>query len=90
MRILPASLLYAVLAPVVLGGSGQLLDTRGEAVGTSKGDDEVKPTIFNGAEVPVLPEINGEKFDVTIKEGYWFVKHYSFVRSKLFLGQELT
>ena len=77
MRILPVSLLYAIFAPVVLGGSEQLLDTSGKPVETSNGEDEVKPTIFNGVEVPVLPEINGDKFDATIREGYWFVKHYS-------------
>jgi protein disulfide-isomerase len=24
-----------------------------------------------------LPEIDGEKFNATIKEGYWFVKNHS-------------
>ncbi|KAL9113018.1 MAG: hypothetical protein Q9227_002883 [Pyrenula ochraceoflavens] len=40
-------------------------------------EEEVKPTVFNGITVPIMKEIEGEKFDETIKEGYWFVKHYS-------------
>jgi len=40
-------------------------------------DDSPKATLFNGIEVPPLPEIDGEKFNSTIKDGFWFVKHYS-------------
>lgn len=35
------------------------------------------PTIFNGISVPPLPDIDGEKFNTTVKDGYWFVKHHS-------------
>ncbi|PGH27044.1 protein disulfide-isomerase domain [Polytolypa hystricis UAMH7299] len=34
-------------------------------------------TVFNGITVPVMKEIEGPKFEETVKEGYWFVKHYS-------------
>ena len=42
-------------------------------------DDEEPPgpTIFNGIEVPPLKELSGEEFDTEIKDGYWFLKHYS-------------
>ena len=48
-----------------------------ESESSSEEEEEVKPTTFNGITVPVMKEIEGEKFDETIKEGYWFVKHYS-------------
>ncbi|OAX81584.1 hypothetical protein ACJ72_04075 [Emergomyces africanus] len=35
------------------------------------------PTIFNGVEVPPMKQLDASNFDETIKEGYWFVKHYS-------------
>ncbi|KAA6414835.1 MAG: disulfide isomerase [Lasallia pustulata] len=35
------------------------------------------PTTFNGIEVPPMKELDGEKFDEDIKDGYWFLKHYS-------------
>ncbi|EEH45215.1 uncharacterized protein PADG_01365 [Paracoccidioides brasiliensis Pb18] len=34
-------------------------------------------TVFNGVEVPPMKQLNATNFDETIKEGYWFVKHYS-------------
>ena len=34
-------------------------------------------TTFNGIQVPPLKEIEGDSFAETIKDGYWFVKHYS-------------
>lgn len=43
----------------------------------TEAEDEPQPTKFNGITVPVMKEIEGEKFDETVKDGYWFVKHYS-------------
>ena len=34
-------------------------------------------TKFNGMEVPPMKEITGEGMDQEIKNGYWFIKHYS-------------
>ncbi|KAK1148637.1 hypothetical protein N8T08_008522 [Aspergillus melleus] len=39
--------------------------------------EEVKPTTFNGIEVPQMKELSPDTFKDTIKDGYWFVKHYS-------------
>lgn len=44
---------------------------------TEEDEDTPKPTKFNGITVPVMKEIEGENFDETVKDGYWFVKHYS-------------
>ncbi|KAI4122277.1 MAG: hypothetical protein LQ347_006559, partial [Umbilicaria vellea] len=35
------------------------------------------PTTFNAIEVPPMKELDGDKFDEDVKDGYWFVKHYS-------------
>ena len=34
-------------------------------------------TKFNGMEVPPMKEINGEGMETEIKNGYWFIKHFS-------------
>ncbi|KAK2753400.1 hypothetical protein FQN55_003529 [Onygenales sp. PD_40] len=34
-------------------------------------------TVFNGVSVPPMKQLNGDNFDQSIKEGYWFVKHFS-------------
>lgn len=31
------------------------------------------PTTFNGIEVPPMKELDGEKFDEDIKDGYWYL-----------------
>ncbi|OJJ46689.1 hypothetical protein ASPZODRAFT_152130 [Penicilliopsis zonata CBS 506.65] len=38
---------------------------------------DVGSTTFNGIAVPALRELTPDDFDETIKNGYWFVKHYS-------------
>ncbi len=43
----------------------------------SSADDGVQPTTFNGVTVPVMRELKGHLFDQEIKDGYWFVEHYS-------------
>jgi protein disulfide-isomerase len=83
MRLLPVSLFFTLFASAVIAeapeqplGSanipGEITPATEESV-----DEGPQPTIFNGVEVPPLPEIDGEKFDTTVKDGYWFVKHYS-------------
>jgi len=87
MRFLPISLLIAAFSSVAisetpekpLGGvavAKELPDLKPE---TAKEDveDILPPTIFNGVEVPPIPEIKGEEFNATTNVGYWFVKHYS-------------
>jgi protein disulfide-isomerase len=43
-----------------------------------KGDDaDPTYTTFNGIQVPPLTELEGPTFKEAVKDGYWFVKHYS-------------
>lgn len=84
MRLLPVSLICALFSGVVISGStekvvGNPEGAKGVAQTTNDSpvEDIPQPTIFNGVEVPPIPEIEGEKFNSTIKDGYWFVKHYS-------------
>ncbi|KAK5074977.1 hypothetical protein LTR64_001182 [Lithohypha guttulata] len=39
--------------------------------------EAVDYTIFNDIKVPPMKDIKGEEFAETIKDGYWWVKHYS-------------
>lgn len=78
MRLLPISLLYALLASVAISESAE------QAIGNSESQIEIAEdndgpvsTTFNGVKVPAMTEIDGEKFNSTVKEGYWFVKHHS-------------
>lgn len=53
-----------------------------ERLGTSEDTleetpDLPDPTVFNGIQVPPIIDLEGEKFDFTVKDGYWFVKHHS-------------
>src|ERR1700744_353918 len=41
------------------------------------GGEAVDYTLFNDIRVPPMKDIEGSEFAETIKEGYWFVKHYS-------------
>lgn len=78
MRLLPVSLLSALFASVVIAASDPKLGSTelpGETIENEV--DEVESTVFNGATVPPLPAVDGEKFNATVKEGYWFVKHHS-------------
>ena len=78
MRYVSSTLLYAVYA------SG-LLSRASAASSTTDDDEDTKPTVFNGIEVPPLPEVTGEKFNETVKDGYWFVKHYSYASPPFFV-----
>jgi protein disulfide-isomerase len=46
-------------------------------VDTEQSDDGPAPTIFNNVTVPPIKDIKGTTFDEEIKDGYWFVKHFS-------------
>ncbi|KAG9247036.1 thioredoxin-like protein [Calycina marina] len=88
MRLLPVSLVVALFSTVTiaetpekpLGGTelaSELPDLKNEVPKTETEDSRPPPTIFNGVEVPAIPDINGDNFDATVEKGYWFVKHYS-------------
>lgn len=84
MRLLPISLLCTLLSSAVIAETAEKVVGVSEVPGDitqgaddSSAEDVPQPTIFNGVEVPPLPEINGDKFNSTIKDGYWFVKHHS-------------
>lgn len=77
MRLLPISLLSTVFASVVLAQSGeQALENKSPEL-PGDGSDVPQPTVFNGVQVPPLPELDGESFNKTVADGYWFVKHHS-------------
>ena len=72
MRFSPAALLYALYATgIVSAVSSKSKPAEDDAA------EEPQPTIFNGVEVPPLPDMDGEVFNETVKEGYWLVKHHS-------------
>lgn len=73
MRLLRAPFLLTLFLSVLAAP----VDTTTEEVLAEAEDDAVKPTIFNGVEVPPLTQIPGAKFDATIKDGWWLVKHFS-------------
>lgn len=75
MRLLALPFLCALFASVV---AAEAPDSKADSDASEKADVP-DPTIFNGIEVPALPAIAGEKFNSTVKEGYWFVKHHSSV-----------
>jgi protein disulfide-isomerase len=82
MRLLPVSVLCALLSSAVIAESTEKVVGISEVPGDitsdeSPAEDIPKPTIFNGVEVPPIPDIQGEKFNSTVKDGYWFVKHHS-------------
>jgi protein disulfide-isomerase len=79
MRLLPISLLCALFASVTTAESSEHRLGSPQAPGelVEEEADIPDPTIFNGVQVPPLPDIDGEKFNATIDDGYWFVKHHS-------------
>jgi protein disulfide-isomerase len=77
MRLLPISLVYALFASVAFSENVEKRSGDSEVPIAEDVNDGPLPTTFNGVKVPVLPEIDGEKFNATIKEGYWFVKNHS-------------
>jgi protein disulfide-isomerase len=82
MRFLPISILCALFATVALGESIEEAiaspDASGEeSLSTEEWDEGPASTRFNEIEVPPITDIDGEMFESTVKDGYWFVKHHS-------------
>ncbi|KAK2630509.1 hypothetical protein QTJ16_001329 [Diplocarpon rosae] len=77
MRVLP--FLYTLFASSAIAQSSNSRIVKRDAVAAEAEDTEngPKPTTFNDVEVPPLLDIEGEKFNATIQEGWWFVKHHS-------------
>ncbi|KAH8804742.1 thioredoxin-like protein [Xylogone sp. PMI_703] len=80
MRLLPISLIVTLLTSVAVGAPSEKPSNGDKAkedkvVAAEDFDDE--STIFNGVKVPPIPDIFGDSFNETIKDGYWFVKHHS-------------
>lgn len=73
MRLLPISLLFALCGAAM----ASTLEKRAEEKVSDS--DAVKPTVFNGVEVPPLTQIEGQNFNTTVKDGWWIVKHHSYV-----------
>ncbi|EXJ90274.1 protein disulfide-isomerase [Capronia coronata CBS 617.96] len=82
----PALLAWALAAtfsislaapPVPAKGGVVLSDDALSGESPADGGEGSDYTVFNGVEVPPMKEIQGDKFADTIKEGYWWVKHYS-------------
>lgn len=70
MRFLPVSLLFALCTSAIAG-------SKENKAGEDDSTDVVLPSVFNGLDVPPMLEIEGEKFDATVKDGWWIVKHHS-------------
>ena len=80
MRLLPISLLCTLFASVAIADSSENSLGSTQIPGEISDESETdlpEPTFFNGIEVPPLPDIDGEKFNTTVRDGYWFVKHHS-------------
>lgn len=81
MRLLPITLLYSLFATTILAESSEKAlgstDTTLDESSDEGSADIPEPTVFNGVSVPPIPDIEGEKFNTTAKDGYWFVKHHS-------------
>ncbi|ETI22653.1 protein disulfide-isomerase domain [Cladophialophora carrionii CBS 160.54] len=82
----PALLAWALAAafstsiaapPGSKGGATTLSDDAINGETPAEGGEAVDYTVFNGIKVPPMKEIQGDEFAETIKDGYWWVKHYS-------------
>lgn len=52
----------------------QNADKMAESAAAAAGEDEgVEYTVFNDNKVPQMKDIEGTKFNETIKDGYWYV-----------------
>ncbi|OAP60400.1 protein disulfide-isomerase domain [Fonsecaea erecta] len=58
-------------------GAAVIADEAVQGETPAEGGDGVDYTVFNGIKVPPMKEIQGDEFAETIKDGYWWVKHYS-------------
>ena len=83
MHFLSVSILCAFFSSAVIAESAQekvvgISEVPGDITSDESPEEDLpKPTIFNRVEVPPILEIQGEKFNSTVKDGYWLVKHYS-------------
>ena len=57
-------------AEVVAQNAEKMADSAAVAAGKDEG---VEHTVFNDIKVPQMKDIEGEKFNETIKDGYWYV-----------------
>lgn len=62
--------LLSLIIPTLAISSNTAVETRDD-------DPDADNTTFNGIEVPPQLSLTPESFEETIKDGYWFVKHYS-------------
>ncbi|KKY19207.1 putative disulfide isomerase [Phaeomoniella chlamydospora] len=53
------------------------VDKSTSALSAADDTSDDSSTVFNGIKVPPMLDIEGDKWDETVKEGWWFVKHYS-------------
>ncbi|KIY01005.1 uncharacterized protein Z520_03671 [Fonsecaea multimorphosa CBS 102226] len=58
-------------------GAAVIADEAVQGESPAEGGEGSDYTIFNGIKVPPMKEIQGDDFAETIKDGYWWVKHYS-------------
>ena len=63
----------AVAAPPAEGKAKEVLAEEAIQGETVVGNGEAEAfTTFNDIEVPPMPDIEGDKFDNTVKDGYWY------------------
>ncbi|KAM5432401.1 putative protein disulfide-isomerase [Microsporum ferrugineum] len=68
------SLLVTTISPV-FGLPGEQAVESGDEDEIAPGPDPLS-TVFNGVTVPPMKELRASDFEESIKEDYWFVKHY--------------
>lgn len=67
-RVLAVSQLQENTAEIVAQNVDKIAESAAAAAGE---DDGIEYTIFDNIRVPQMKDIEGEKFNETIKEGYW-------------------
>ncbi|RKF81633.1 Uncharacterized protein C3D6.13c [Golovinomyces cichoracearum] len=75
LRISLSYSVFFALVPSLVFSATELLKSKSDVNGLD--DESNKFSIFNGAQVPPLLELEGESFSTTVQDGYWFIKHYS-------------
>jgi protein disulfide-isomerase len=48
------------------------LSSQNKSEADALGPGELRPTVFNGVEVPPLRELTGDTFEASVKDGYWY------------------
>ena len=65
----------AIAAPPAQGKAKDGLAEEAIQGETVLGDGEAEAfTTFNNIKVPPMPDIEGDKFDDTVKDGYWYAR----------------